>query len=154
VLGLPVLDGVASLGIGILLVALAVFLGRETKSLLLGEPAHSNIASSICAIARAERGIRRSNSLFTVHLGPRQIVAAISADFADDLSAGDVQRVVASVEARARASEARGLPAPLCGLAMGENQFVGEPKTSSVRSIVCEDTFVSPAWGWLTVACR
>jgi cation diffusion facilitator family transporter len=101
-LDLPVLDGVASLGIGILLAALAVFLGRETKSLLIGEPAHSNIASSICAIARAERGIRRSNSLFTVQLGPSQIVAAISADFEDELSAGDVERIVATVEARAR----------------------------------------------------
>src|SRR5262245_12620125 len=38
-LDLPVLDGVASLGIGVLLVTVAAFLGRESKGLLLGEPA-------------------------------------------------------------------------------------------------------------------
>jgi cation diffusion facilitator family transporter len=100
--GLPVLDGVASLGIGTLLAALAVFLGRETKSLLLGEPAQSHITSSICAIARAQPGITHSNSLFTVHLGPSQILAAISADFEDSLTAGEVERIVATVQARAR----------------------------------------------------
>src|SRR5438046_10041455 len=88
------LDGAASIGIGVLLGVVAVFLAREAKGLLIGEPAASEVVSSICAIARAHPGVERSNGLFTVHLGPDQIVAAISVDFVDTLSAADVEAIV------------------------------------------------------------
>jgi cation diffusion facilitator family transporter len=99
---LPVLDGVASIGIGVLLAIVAMFLARESKGLLIGEPAQSKVVASICAIARAQPGIERAEGLFTVHLGPDQVVAAISVDFVDDLSARDVEGIVAAVEARVR----------------------------------------------------
>ena len=100
----PVLDGVASIAIGILLGVVAMFLAREAKGLLMGEPAASDVVASICAIAREHGGVERSNGLFTVHLGPDQIVAAISVDFVDTLSAGDVERIVAAIEERVRAA--------------------------------------------------
>jgi cation diffusion facilitator family transporter len=96
----PVLDGMASIGIGLLLGTVALFLARESKGLLIGEPTHSGVISSICAIVRAQPGIEHSNGLFTVHIGPDQVVAGISVDFADTLSAGDVETIVAAVEAR------------------------------------------------------
>ena len=99
---LPVLDGAASIGIGVLLGVVAMFLAREAKGLLIGEPATLEVVSSICAIARAHPGVERSNGLFTVHLGPQQIVAAISVDFVDTLSAADVEAIVAAIEERVR----------------------------------------------------
>jgi len=101
-LRLPVLDGVASIAIGIVLGIVALFAARETKGLLIGEGAQSEILDSICAIARAQPGIEQSNGLLTVQLGPRQIVAALSVDFADTLSAGDVERIVAALEDQIR----------------------------------------------------
>ena len=101
-LHLPVLDGAASIGIGLVLGIVALFLAREAKGLLIGEPAASEVVSSICAIARAHPGVERSNGLFTVHLGPDQIVAAISVDFVDTLSAADVETIVAAIEDRVR----------------------------------------------------
>lgn len=101
-LGRPVLDGAASIGIGLLLGVVAMFLAREAKGLLIGEPAASEVVSSICAIARAHPGVERSNGLFTVHLGPDQIVASISVDFNDTLSAADVETIVATIEQRVR----------------------------------------------------
>jgi cation diffusion facilitator family transporter len=101
-LDLPVLDGVASIAIGGLLGVVASFLARESKGLLIGEPARSDVVASICAIARSHRGVERSNGLFTVHIGPRQVVAAISVDFADELSAREVETIVAEVEDRVR----------------------------------------------------
>jgi cation diffusion facilitator family transporter len=98
----PELDGMASIGIGILLGLIAVVLARETKGLLIGEPAHSGLVASICTMARAEPGIRRSNGLFTVHMGPQQVVAALSVDFKDDLTAVEVERIVAALEDRVR----------------------------------------------------
>jgi cation diffusion facilitator family transporter len=102
ILDLPVLDGAASIGIGILLGVVAMFLAREAKGLLIGEPAALEVVSSICTIARTHPGVERSNGLFTVHLGPDQIVAAISVDFMDTLSAADVEAIVAEIEDRVR----------------------------------------------------
>jgi len=98
----PELDGMASIGIGILLGLIALVLARETKGLLIGEPAHSGLVASICTMARAEPGIQRSNGLFTVHMGPQQVVAALSVDFKDDLTAVEVERIVAALEDRVR----------------------------------------------------
>jgi cation diffusion facilitator family transporter len=98
----PVLDGVASIAIGVLLGVVATFLARESKGLLIGEPAQSEVVGHICSIARAHPGVERSNGLFTVHVGPRQVVAAISVDFRDDLTAGEVERIVAEIEDRVR----------------------------------------------------
>jgi len=102
VLGRPELDGAASIGIGILLGLIAIVLARETKGLLIGEPASSALVASICTMARKEPGISRSNGLFTVHMGPRQVVAALSVDFKDDLTAAEVERIIAALEDRVR----------------------------------------------------
>jgi divalent metal cation (Fe/Co/Zn/Cd) transporter len=98
----PVFDGIASIAIGVLLAFVAAFLARESKGLLIGEPARTEVVADICAIARAHPGVDRSNGLFTVHLGPQQVLAAISVDFSDDIRAGDVEAIVASIEARVR----------------------------------------------------
>jgi cation diffusion facilitator family transporter len=98
----PVLDGVASIGIGLLLGIVAIVLARESKGLLIGEPARPELVSSICAIARSQPGVERSNGLFTVQLGPDQVVAAISVDFVDSLSAADVEAIVAAIDDRVR----------------------------------------------------
>jgi cation diffusion facilitator family transporter len=98
----PVLDGVASIAIGILLALVAAFLGRESKGLLIGEPAQSEVTDAICAIVSREPGIERANGLFTVHVGPRQVVAGISVDFRDDLTARQVEDIVAAMESRVR----------------------------------------------------
>jgi cation diffusion facilitator family transporter len=100
--GLPVLDGIASIAIGILLALVAAFLARESKGLLIGEPAQSEVTDAICAIVGREPGIERASGLFTVHVGPRQVVAGISVDFRDDLTARQVEDIVARVEGRVR----------------------------------------------------
>lgn len=94
----PVFDGAASIGIGLLLGVVAMFLAREAKGLLIGEPAALEVVASICSIARGHAGVERSKGLFTVHLGPDQIVAAIAVDFADSLSSADVETTVAAIE--------------------------------------------------------
>lgn len=98
----PVLDGAASITIGVLLGAIALTLARETKGLLIGEPARSELVSSICRMAREHGGVERSNGLFTVHMGPRQVVAALSVAFQDSLTAGQVESIVADLETRVR----------------------------------------------------
>ena len=99
---LPELDGMASIAIGILLASVAAFLARESKQLLIGESADPEVNEALCALARQEPGVRHANGILTVHLGPRQIVAALSLDFEESLGAREVQETVARLETRIR----------------------------------------------------
>jgi len=98
----PALDGAASIAIGVLLGLIALVLARETKGLLIGEPARSELVSSICRMASEHIGVERSNGLFTVHLGPRQVLAALSVKFHDGLTAAQVETIVADLEHEVR----------------------------------------------------
>ena len=84
----PVFDGVASIGIGFVLAATAIFLARESKGLLIGEPAREGVQRSLLQIAEQQPGVEKAFNLFTVHLGPDQIVAAIDLEFSDELFSG------------------------------------------------------------------
>ena len=52
----PEIDGIGSVGIGLLLAVTSVFLARESKSLLMGEPAYPFVRRSILSIANAHPG--------------------------------------------------------------------------------------------------
>jgi divalent metal cation (Fe/Co/Zn/Cd) transporter len=68
-LDMPVLDGVASLLIGLILAFTAAFLAWECQSLLTGEGASPQVQASIHAIAVAEPTIARPNEILTMHFG-------------------------------------------------------------------------------------
>jgi cation diffusion facilitator family transporter len=101
--GAPELDGVASIGIGLILAVTAGFLARETKGLLIGEQASPRLEAAILAIAAADPAVQRANGVITVHLGPDQVVAALSAEFEDGLTAPQIEACVERIEARMKA---------------------------------------------------
>jgi cation diffusion facilitator family transporter len=72
-LGFAWADGAASIAIGALLIAVAVVLGRETWSLLLGEAANEDLVKSVRDIARNHPGIVTANSPITMHFGPDHV---------------------------------------------------------------------------------
>lgn len=102
VLKIPELDGVASLGIGLLLAATAVFLAREAKGLLMGEAAAPEVQDRVLAIAQGDPAVQQANGVVTVHLGPNQIVAALSVEFEDAASISEVEACVERIEKRLR----------------------------------------------------
>jgi cation diffusion facilitator family transporter len=103
-LAMPVLDGIASILIGMVLGAVSVLLARESKSLLIGERADARLGESLLRIAAAEQGVESANGVLTTQLAPDQIVAALSIDFEDALTAGDVEAIVQRIEENARAA--------------------------------------------------
>ena len=103
-LDMPELDGVASLGIGLVLAATAVFLARECKGLLIGEAALPEVQASVLRIANEDPAVQRANGVITVQMGPSQIVAALSAEFEDHLSSPEIEACVSRIEARIRAA--------------------------------------------------
>jgi len=103
-LNMPVLDGVASILIGLVLAITAGFLAYETKGLLIGEPADPLIVKSILTIAKNTDGIANANGIVTLHLAPQQIMVALSLEFADELKTPDIEQRVVDLEARLRAA--------------------------------------------------
>jgi cation diffusion facilitator family transporter len=103
-LSLPMLDGVASIVIGLILGGTAVLLVRESKSLVIGERADPHLSRSILAIAAADPFIASANGLLTVQLAPNQIVAALSLEFLDDRTIAQVEQQVIALEQRVRAA--------------------------------------------------
>lgn len=95
---MPILDGVASAVIGVILASVSIFLAIECKGLLLGESAKSSIVRGIRAIAQSREGILGVNELRTMHLGPRDVLVNISVDFRDGMSSQDVEAEISHLE--------------------------------------------------------
>jgi cation diffusion facilitator family transporter len=84
-------DAAATVAIGVLLVAIAVLLGRETKSLLIGESATKDDLKKIHHALLTEPGIDNVLDLRTMHLGPDELlvtgrIAVGPRDDADEIS--------------------------------------------------------------------
>ncbi|MBB5870250.1 cation diffusion facilitator family transporter [Allocatelliglobosispora scoriae] len=97
-------DAAGTAMIGILLVAIAVILAIETKSLLLGESATPEHVAQIAEAITAGDEVERVIHMRTLHLGPEELlVAAKIAIHAGD-SAAEIARGIDAAEARIRAA--------------------------------------------------
>jgi cation diffusion facilitator family transporter len=96
----PILDGVASVIIGLILAGTAAFLAWECQSLLTGEGVVPDVQDSIRAIAAADPAVSRPNEVLTMHFGPQDVLAALSLDFDNRCSAVEVEQAVTRIEQR------------------------------------------------------
>ena len=101
--GNPFFDGAASVVIGLILGVTALVLAIESKALLIGEAADPELVESIRAAADMEEGIVGVGHIMTMHSAPDQITVVMSADFEDSITAGEVERIIARIEARVEA---------------------------------------------------
>lgn len=98
----PVFDGIASLLIGVVLAAVALFLASESKSLLIGERAAPGLTAAAVRLAEGETGVVTAHSGLTVHLAPEQIMVALSVEFSSDLTTAAIEASVEGIEERIR----------------------------------------------------
>jgi cation diffusion facilitator family transporter len=103
-LEMPRLDGIASLGIGVVLAATATFLAYESQSLLTGEAVHPEVRAEIERIAKMAPGVVGTNQVPTMHFGPHEVLATLSLDFDDKRSAGDIEAAVSHIEREIKAT--------------------------------------------------
>ena len=102
-LGIPELDGVASIGISLILGTTAIFLARESKGLLMGEAALPEVQEAIRSIAERDSDVLKVNGVITSHLGPDQIVVALSLEFRDEMTVPEVEACIMRIETALRA---------------------------------------------------
>lgn len=96
--GSPAYDGIASVLIGLVLAATAVMLLVEAKGLLIGEAADPELVRELHRCIEHHPEIVAVRELLTVHQAPDMVVAIVSADFEDSISARAVERAVAAIE--------------------------------------------------------
>ena len=100
---LPWMDGAASIGIGLLLAAVALALCLETKALIIGEAATQEIIDGVHSIASANIEVMSINELRTMHMGPHDILLALSLDVDNEASGGDVEMAISAIERNIKA---------------------------------------------------
>ncbi len=102
--GDPIWDAVGTLAIGALLVAVAIILGIETSSLLVGEGA---TASDVSAIRAALEGSARVHGVIhmkTLYLGPDELMLAAKIAVEPLATAAEVAVAIDEAEAAVRAA--------------------------------------------------
>ena len=96
--GILIFDGIASVIIGLILVGTSIWLAYETKGLLIGESANKSVIRGIRDTLQGRSNINHVNEILTMHMGPDFILANISVDFADAISAQDVEADIAAID--------------------------------------------------------
>jgi cation diffusion facilitator family transporter len=98
-------DVAGTAAIGVLLVAVAVLLAIEIKSLLVGEGANPEAVARIKAALESEPRVDRIIHLKTLHLGPDELLVAAKIAVRPTEHAADVAAAIDAAERRIRAAE-------------------------------------------------
>jgi cation diffusion facilitator family transporter len=91
-------DAAASGAIGLMLVAIAIFLAIENYSLLIGEAAPERVEAGIRRLAEDDRDVRRVVDLRTMHIGPHDILVVLGLEFQPTLTVPRVQEAIVRVQ--------------------------------------------------------
>lgn len=97
-------DGVGTVAIGLLLVLVAVVLGVEVKSLLIGEGAGERDLADIRSAALAGHDIEHIIHMKTLYLGPDELMVGMKVAVAATDSAREVADAINALELRVRAA--------------------------------------------------
>lgn len=100
--GDPRWDGAASVVIGLALAGVALALARESKDLLIGEPADPALEAAVRAAVVRRPEVTGINDIVTIHLGPRNIFLGLAVDFEDEVPVGRVEAMIAETETELR----------------------------------------------------
>lgn len=96
------LDSVASILIGLLLVATAVFLISETRGLLIGESADKATVDGIRALLEGDDRVAAVKRILTMHLAPENVLLNLDLQFNNEIAAGDLPAAIERIETAIR----------------------------------------------------
>jgi cation diffusion facilitator family transporter len=102
--GLPALDGVASVVIGLLMAATTAGLVYQSKQLLVGESATAELKAAIRERIEGDETVEGIGELLTMQLAPREVLVAGTVRFRGGLSAAEAAEAVGRVEGGLRAA--------------------------------------------------
>jgi cation diffusion facilitator family transporter len=95
-------DGAASIVVGVALGAVAFVLGKDTKSLLIGQSVSESDEQRIRQIVCAHRDVVDLVHLRTMHMAPEEVLAAIKVRFIGNLDTRTLELRINEIEAELR----------------------------------------------------
>ncbi|WP_395295957.1 cation diffusion facilitator family transporter [Kitasatospora hibisci] len=95
-------DGIGTISIGVLLIAIALVLAVETKSLLVGESAHQEVVAEIRDALVDHDTVTRVIHMRTMHLGPEELLVAAKIAVNAEDTAAQVAEAIDAAEVRVR----------------------------------------------------
>jgi cation diffusion facilitator family transporter len=98
----PAWDAIGTLAIGVLLVAVAVILGAETSSLLIGEGASASDTVKIREALDGARGVDSVIHMKTLYLGPDELMLAAKIGVEASASALEIAQIIDDAEVAVR----------------------------------------------------
>lgn len=101
----PYLDPAASILIGILLLGVAVLLGRESGALLVGERTDRSRLKRLEQILRQDPSVDDVGDLLTMQLGPDEVLLTVAIRFRRGLDIQQLESAIDRIEARIRRQE-------------------------------------------------
>jgi cation diffusion facilitator family transporter len=102
-LGVPWLDGAASILIGVLLCAVALVMVNKSRQLLVGEPVEKATLEGLRAIVQADHCVNRVGRMLTMYLGPDEIMLVMEMRLHDDTDVIQVRETSTRVKRAIRA---------------------------------------------------
>lgn len=101
----PLFDPLASILIGILLALVALFLGRETGALLVGERTNRARIRIMRQIIVSDPAVERVGRLFTMQMGPQQALLNVEIRFQRNLDIPQVELAIQRIKKHIRQKE-------------------------------------------------
>jgi cation diffusion facilitator family transporter len=98
ILGVRTWDGVASLAIAVLLIAVAYGLGRQNQEYLIGKAASPELQRSVADIIAEAEGVDSVMEVMTMRLSPDEVLVAARVDLADHLSPEEIERAADEID--------------------------------------------------------
>ena len=97
-LQMPIIDGIASILIGLILCGVASFLVWESKKLLVGEAASPELRAHLRKIAKEDPNVDDVLRSMTLHMGPNTLILNMDLQFAPSLAPDEIRRTIDRVE--------------------------------------------------------
>ncbi len=92
---LPVLDGVASVLVGVVLILVSLILARESRSLLMGEGISPETVQKIKKLVEKDPGMEKVVNVMSTYQSPEEVILMLIVVFRDDQ---DTEEINASIE--------------------------------------------------------
>ena len=102
--GITAFDAGASIAIGLILFATALYAAHKTRTLLIGESAAPKVVAEVRRLIAATPGTVGIARVSTIHYGPHDISLTALVDFDDTVPAGEVERALAATRTRIQAA--------------------------------------------------
>jgi cation diffusion facilitator family transporter len=96
--GSPVWDGAASIAIGVLLVVVAIKLGMDSRDLLIGRAAGSEVQQLIREGIESQPGVDELLELRTMHMGPDSLIVAARVALNDEMGANQAEDLADEID--------------------------------------------------------